>query len=151
MELINYRFQLFNKLNGRFPLYGFDAISTHNGWAMAITGAMIVFSGLIILSGLISQLHKLAELLEKRTRVKATDTDTPVVETPLPVHASQFNIDAAIVPFRAASAALSEPFELSDLHQLARKMDLPHPHLTLSALRQKGELVDDGAGLYRWR
>ncbi len=132
-------------------MYGFDAIANHNGWAMAAVGASIVFAGLMILSALISQLHKLANLFEKRTQVKATGTDAPAAEITPPAPSSQFNADAAITPFRAASAALSEPFELADLHQLARKMDLPHPHLTLSALRQKGELVDDGTGLFRWR
>lgn len=132
-------------------MYGFDAISTHNGWAMAITGAMIVFSGLIILSGLISQLHKLANLIENRKKVKTSDAETLPTETTLPALSGQFDADAAIVPFRAASAALSEPFPLADLYHLARKMDLPHPHLTLSALRQKGELIDDGEGHFRWR
>lgn len=142
---------MFTLLNGRFSLYGFDAIATHNGWAMAITGASIVFAGLMILSALISQLHKLANILDNRKQIKVTGTDTPAAETTPPALSSKFNADAAITPFRAASAALSEPFPLADLHQLARKMDLPHPHLTLSALRQKGELVDDGAGLFRWR
>ena len=52
---------------------------------------------------------------------------------------------------RAAAATLTEPFELADLHQTARKMDLPHPHLTIQALCQKGELVPDADGLFRWR
>lgn len=133
-------------------MYGFDAITTHNGWAMAAVGASIVFAGLMILSALISQLHKLANLLDKKKQVKATSAGEPATEIPPPPAPSpQFNADAAITPFRAASAALSEPFQLADLHQLARKMDLPHPHLTLSALRQKGELVDDGTGLFHWR
>ncbi len=29
-------------------MYGFDAIATHNGWAMAAVGASIVFAGLMI-------------------------------------------------------------------------------------------------------
>lgn len=132
-------------------MYGLDAITTHNGWAMAVIGASIVFSGLIILSALISQLHKLANLIENRKKVEIPGTETLPAETVAPTLSGQFDTDAAIVPFRAASAALSESFLLADLHQLARKMDLPHPHLTLSALRQKGELIDDGAGLFRWR
>ena len=132
-------------------MYGFDAIATHNGWAMAITGAMIVFSGLIILSALISQLHRLASLIEHRKPKKPTGAETLPAEISPQTLSGQFDSDAAIAPFRAASVALSEPFALADLHQIARQMDLPHPHLTLSALRQKGELIDDGTGLFRWR
>jgi len=40
-------------------LYGLQAIAAHNGWAMALAGALIVFSGLVILSFVISQLHKI--------------------------------------------------------------------------------------------
>ncbi|MBW1726140.1 MAG: OadG family protein [Deltaproteobacteria bacterium] len=39
-------------------MYGLQAIAAYNGWAMALAGALIVFSGLVILSFVISQLHK---------------------------------------------------------------------------------------------
>jgi hypothetical protein len=40
-------------------LYGLEAITTHNGWAMSLAGALIVFAGLVVLSTVISQLHKI--------------------------------------------------------------------------------------------
>ena len=43
-------------------MYGLDAISAHNGWAMAVVGATIIFSGLIVLSLAISQLTNLLKL-----------------------------------------------------------------------------------------
>jgi len=46
-------------------LYGLEAISAQNGWAMAVAGALIVISGLTVLSLVISQLHKIAAFLEK--------------------------------------------------------------------------------------
>ena len=46
-------------------MYGLEAISAQNGWAMAIAGALIVMAGLTVLSFVISQLHKIAALLEK--------------------------------------------------------------------------------------
>ncbi|MBL0731242.1 MAG: OadG family protein, partial [Desulfosarcina sp.] len=39
-------------------MYGFEAISAYNGWSMSIVGVLIVFSGLVILSITISQIHK---------------------------------------------------------------------------------------------
>ena len=138
---------------GAIPVYGFEAITTHNGWAMALTGATIVFSGLIILSALISQLHKLTNYLDQRQKSTSTHADEPAAapDEAAVKKAGRFDADAAIAPFRAAAATLTEPFELADLHQTARKMDLPHPHLTIQALCHKGELVPDADGLFRWR
>ena len=47
-------------------MYGFDNITANNGWAMAVVGASIVFAGLVVLSFVISQIHKILELWEKR-------------------------------------------------------------------------------------
>ncbi|UCH23428.1 MAG: OadG family protein [Deltaproteobacteria bacterium] len=49
-------------------MYGFENIATHNGWAMAAAGAVIVLCGLAVLSFVISQLHKLLNFLENRKR-----------------------------------------------------------------------------------
>jgi len=49
-------------------LYGLEAINANNGWAMAIIGPLIVMSGLTILSIIISQLHKLAAILDKKDK-----------------------------------------------------------------------------------
>ena len=43
-------------------LYGLEAINAHNGWAISVVGVTIVFTGLVSLSVLISQLHKLVSL-----------------------------------------------------------------------------------------
>ena len=47
-------------------MYGLEAISFHNGWAMALAGALIVFAGLVVLSTVIAQLHKILTFWEKR-------------------------------------------------------------------------------------
>jgi len=49
-------------------LYGLEAISANNGWAMAITGPLIVMSGLTILSIIISQLHKIVAMFDKKSK-----------------------------------------------------------------------------------
>ena len=40
-------------------MYGLEAINDANGWAMAYTGAIIVFSGLVVLSFVVSQLNRI--------------------------------------------------------------------------------------------
>ncbi|NLB07971.1 MAG: hypothetical protein GX835_13565, partial [Desulfobulbaceae bacterium] len=53
-------------------MYGFEAISHHNGWVAAATGACIVFAGLSTLAFLISQLHKLVNLFDRPPKVTVT-------------------------------------------------------------------------------
>ncbi len=50
-------------------MFGFENISNHNGWAIAAVGASIVFSGLVVLSFVISQIHKILNLWEDREKV----------------------------------------------------------------------------------
>ena len=45
-------------------MYGIEAISAANGWAMACVGALIVFLGLSMLSFAIAQIHKLMPFFE---------------------------------------------------------------------------------------
>ncbi len=52
-------------------MYGLEAIQTYNGWAMAITGAVIVMIGLTILSFIISQLHRIIDIVDNRNDRKA--------------------------------------------------------------------------------
>ena len=54
-------------------MYGIQAINAHNGWAMALAGALIVMSGLSVLSFIISQLHKVLALLENRKKTNDID------------------------------------------------------------------------------
>ena len=51
-------------------LYGLEAIIVHNGWAISIVGITIVFIGLVALSALISQLHKLVALYDNPGKIK---------------------------------------------------------------------------------
>ena len=53
-------------------MYGLEAINAANGWAMATVGITIVFSGLVILSFVISRLHKIIGFLDKK---KQFETD----------------------------------------------------------------------------
>ena len=62
-------------------MYGFEAITSHNGWAMALAGALIVFCGLVVLSLAISQLHKILVFFEKDIDPQP-DIITPEDEAP---------------------------------------------------------------------
>ena len=47
-------------------MFSFELIAANNGWAMALAGALIVITGLSVLSFIISQLHRLVALFEKK-------------------------------------------------------------------------------------
>jgi hypothetical protein len=136
-------------------LYGFEAITAHNGWAMAIAGASIVFSGLVILSLAISQLHKLLTIWEnkgnffnrnKRTSVNATEE---VLDLNLPVRFPS-DINEAARLYHPLVEKLGQPFQLVQLYEVSRKKGFPHPHLTISLLRQAKVLVPEGDGVFFW-
>ncbi len=145
-------------------MYGLEAISANNGWAMAITGPLIVMSGLTILSIIISQLHKVVAVFDK----KAEQTAEPVVkgkkgeQTPKPP-AGNAGRDEISVPkilpsnifetaeiYQVLIDKLEQPFELRDLYQAAGQHDFPHPTLTVSRFREAGILTSEGEGLFTW-
>ncbi|MCP3873448.1 MAG: hypothetical protein GY699_09890 [Desulfobacteraceae bacterium] len=139
-------------------MYGFEAINDNNGWAMAITGPLIVMSGLIILSIIISQLHKLVAIFDK----KAEQTTEPPIESK--AKSKVKSKDEISVPkilpndiletakiYQALIEKLEQPFELRDLYQVAEQNNFPHPILTASHFRDAGILVCEGEGLFIWK
>ncbi len=134
-------------------MYGLEAISANNGWAMAIIGPLIVMSGLIILSIIISQLHKLVAIFDKKakqtteppTKSKVKSKDEISVPKILPNDI----LETAKI-YQMLIDKLEQPFELSDLYQVAEQNNFPHPILTVSRLRDAGILIREGEGLFIW-
>jgi len=137
-------------------LYGLKAITANNGWAMALAGALIVFAGLVVLSFVISQLHKILTFFEKKPVDVQQDRETLRVEQPevkpgllLP---KQFPADINEIArlYNPLIEQLGETFYLSELYEMSRKNGFPHPHITLTALREYKILVSDGNGVFTW-
>jgi hypothetical protein len=137
-------------------LYGLKAISVYNGWAMAFAGALIVFSGLVVLSLVISQLHKVLMFFEKKSTLVQSCPEIPVVEPsedgfgcllPEPFPA---DLDEIVQLYTPLVETLGESFCLSELYEILRKNNFPHPHLTLTALRESKILIPDGDGVFTW-
>ncbi|MBW2620680.1 MAG: OadG family protein [Deltaproteobacteria bacterium] len=123
---------------------------------MAFVGALIVFSGLVVLSLVISQLHKVLMFFEKKPVDFQQDRETPSVEQPedkpgllLP---KQFpsDINEIVRLYKPLVEALGETFYLSKLYEILRKNNFPHPHITLTALRESEILIPDGDGVFTW-
>ncbi len=134
-------------------MYGLEAISANNGWAMAIIGPLIVMSGLIVLSIIISQLHKLVAIFDKKakqtteppTKSKVKSKDEISVPNILPNDI----LETAKI-YQMLIDKLEQPFELRDLYQVAEQNNFPHPILTVSRLRDAEILISEGEGLFIW-
>ncbi len=134
-------------------MYGLEAISANNGWVMAITGLLIVMSGLIILSIIISQLHKLVAIFEKKNKQA---TEPPIKskvksknEISVPRIFPSDILETAKI-YQMLIDKLEQPFELRDLYQVAEQNNFPHPILTVSRLRNAGILIREDEGLFIW-
>jgi hypothetical protein len=137
-------------------LYGIENITANNGWAMAVVGASIVFTGLVALSFVISQIHKLLELWEEREkylkRFKRQVSIPDEEKTEAPAHKEQHvpSLDELAGTYEPLVEQLKEPFELSQLFEIAKNKDLPHPHLSIKRLREAEILVAHEDGTFTW-
>lgn len=125
---------------------------------MALAGACIVMTGLSLLSFIISQLHKIVGMFEK----KAEKTKKPAPEKTIaitePTTESVVGIENILDDLAAAAkfcmpltAELGDSFELTKLYQVFETENLPHPHITIRALRDAGYLTPEGEGSFSWK
>ena len=128
-------------------MYGIEAITAKNGWAMALTGALIVMLGLTVLSLVISQLKRLADFIENR------QLDTMPLEQPALTdkEVSSFDIDEIQSRYRLMAEQLGDSFDLARLYHLANDSGYPHVHLSIRSLRESGRLIPLGDGMFAWQ
>ncbi len=138
---------------------GLEAITNQNGWAMALVGACIVFSGLSILAFVISRLQTITALLEKKPDSKpgkkagkAAAKVEPKSEIKIPSKktAPILNFTGVEGDYKPLTMDIGGPFQLSHLYTAAEKENLPHPHLSIKHLRETGILTSVGDGAFIW-
>ena len=137
-------------------MYGLEAINAANGWAMAAVGAIIVFSGLVVLSFVISQLNKILSFWEnlisnfkKNHKAKQADELQDEDNSVVP-HRIPSDIKEAARYYSHLIEDLDQPFELTRLYEISQQKGFPHPHITISNFRQANILVPAGDGLFTW-
>lgn len=137
-------------------MYGFENITANNGWAMAAVGATIVFLGLVVLSFVISQIHKILNFWEKRNAPQERPAEAlPIAKVTSPqitAYKSQHlpSLNDLISIYRPLVEQLKEPFEIPQLFEISNKMDLPHPHLSIKQLWDAEVLIAQGDGTFTW-
>ena len=134
-------------------MLGIAAITANNGWAMAFTGACIVMTGLAVLAFVISQLHRIITLIEGKEKktsvpikeVKSTASTIPALDIDI-----LNDLQTAAHIYSTLTQDLGIAFPLVALYRIFEKENLPHPHITITALRDVGFLVPVGEGNFSW-
>ena len=130
-------------------MYGLDAINAANGWSMALVGILIVFTGLSLLSFVISQLHKFLPSVEKTDERPVESVPSPQ-KMPGPVESCPTDLKVQAALFEPMIEELASNFPLTELYAQAKEYNIPHPHLSISALREATILVPLGDGVFSW-
>jgi hypothetical protein len=137
-------------------LFGIDNITNNNGWAIAVVGASIVFLGLIILSLAISQIHKILKLWEERDQFlnrfkkEYLAGDEEEIEDLIYEEHHLPSVEELARSYKPLVEQLKEPFKLSQLFDISKKKDFPHPHLSIQRLQEADILVAQGDGTFTW-
>ena len=137
-------------------MFGFENITANDGWAMAVVGASIVFIGLVVLSFVISQVHKILKFWEQRDAVFNQNKKQAQIEEPKTVKAPLVQqhhlptVKELASIYRPLVEQLKQPFDLVQLFDISNKMDLPHPHLSIKYLQEAGILTPQGDGMFTW-
>lgn len=137
-------------------MFGFENIANNNGWAIAAVGASIVFLGLVALSLVISQIHRLLNLWEDREKVFSRFKQQPTAVKSQKSAELDYgdqrlpSVQQLIEAYQPLIEKLQEPFKLSQVFEIANKNDMPHPHLSIQRLQEADVLVAKGDGTFTW-
>lgn len=137
-------------------MFGFENIANNNGWAIAAVGASIVFLGLVVLSLVISQIHRLLNLWEDREKIISRFKQQPAAVKSQKSAELDYgdqrlpSVQQLVEAYQPLIEKLQEPFKLSQVFEIANKNDMPHPHLSIQRLQEADVLVAKGDGTFTW-
>lgn len=134
-------------------MYGLEAITANNGWAISVVGITIVFCGLVTLSLVISQLHKVIALYENPEKLKkifARSQKKTAESTPVPAVVLTPAQKETFKQFALLVRTMEDHFSLSRLLFLAQISGLKDPHSNLNLLLKSGTVFPDHQGLFCW-
>ena len=133
-------------------IYGLEAIAAHNGWAIAIVGITIVFTGLVLLSLTIAQLHKILDIWDNREKLFQPSVQESRAAAGLPAEiALSGDMKEVVRQYMLLSKRLGDPLALPGLLDDAVKCGLVNPHSTINKLVTEGLLVSDDNGYFHWK
>lgn len=135
-------------------MYGLASINASNGWAISVVGITIVFSGLVSLSLVISQLHKVLAFYEDPSKIKALfkrktaekKADEKIINMVLTQ--SQKEI---IKQYALLARTMDDHFSLPRLLCLAQISGVKDPYPNLDILLKMRIIQSDGNGFFTWK
>jgi hypothetical protein len=132
-------------------LYGLEAISANNGWSIAAVGIIIVFLGLVLLSLIISQLHKVLAFIANPKRFEFLSTNKSIgkEEISIPTSLSKNQKESA-EQFFLLVKAMEEHFSLPKLLRLAELSGLENQYNNFNILLDSGIIEPDTEGYFLW-
>ncbi len=139
-------------------MYGIEAINANNGWAISVVGISIVFSGLVVLSLVISQLHKGLALYENPWKIRkwfsrekqmGEEPDKPL-ETGVVLLVLTQEQKEISKQFALLVRTLEDHFSLPRLLGLARISGVKNFHSNLNILLKSSIIFPDSEGLFCW-
>lgn len=131
-------------------MYGIEAINANNGWAISLVGTTIVFSGLISLSIVISQLHKVLGIYEHPQRIRqllSFRAPKGKKEPPLLITQEQREL---FKQYALLKEIMDDNISLPRLLNFAQVSGIKHPHSILYLLLKSGILFTDHQGWFHW-
>jgi len=135
-------------------LYGIEAINANNGWAISVVGITIVFSGLVVLALVISQLHKFLDLYENPRKIKnwfsrGKENDTPLETSAVIMVLTEEQKEIA-KQFALLVRTMEDHFSLPRLLNLARISGVKNFHSNLNILLKSAIIFPDKEGYFCW-
>jgi len=143
-----------NGVDAASLLYGLEAINANNGWAISVVGITIVFSGLVCLSALISQLHKLVALYDNPGKIKnlfvSRSESAARAGTPK-AHLDLTEVQKQVCrQYNLLAQTMDDVISLPKLLRMAELSGLKDPHANINLLLKSGILCADEQGYFRW-
>ncbi|MBS3759457.1 MAG: hypothetical protein KGY61_12435 [Desulfobacterales bacterium] len=140
---------------------GIEAILHHNGFGMAAVGVTIVFTALVTLSLIISQLHKLLLVWEERETYINKARRMFSLLGPKEVRRAKngekqakakyiASIKESSRQFNILIQAMGEPFSLPELIRIAESLGIESPYAAVAHLIEGDLIIPDQKGFYLW-
>lgn len=131
-------------------MYGLEAINANNGWAISVVGVTIVFCGLVMLSLIISQLHKILDLWENPKKLNLFKNDKIPEKAIVGVMVFTDAQKESARQFKLLVRILEDDFSLPRLLNLAVVSGLENPYSSLSHLVKSQIIIPNNEGYYNW-
>lgn len=139
-------------------MYGLEAINANNGWDISVVGVTIVFSGLAMLSLVVSQFYKVLALWENPSKIKSLFKAKPSQDQSDELQGKEMVAQIGFTEsqkevakqFALLIRTMEDHFSLPRLLHLAQISDLKNPHSNLNNLLKAKIIISDDSGFFTW-